>query len=95
MGTLPRPGPLYDVYPMCRIRRFAAANRLNPTNAERRFRHILMRLNGGVLSGRFRTQHPISGKWIVDFFFPEVPLAIELDGAHHGRGEQKVRVCRQ
>ena len=94
--------PLYGlVYPKSRIRQFAAANKWNPTNAERRFRHILMRLNRGVLRRRFRTQHPISGKWIVDFFFPEVRLAIELDGGHHGHGEQaerdriKERDCRR
>jgi very-short-patch-repair endonuclease len=84
--------PLYGlVYSKSRIRQFAAANKRNPTNAERRFGQILMRLNGGVLRGRFRTQHPISGKWIVDFFFPEVRLAIELDGGHHGRGGQAER----
>ena len=94
--------PLYGlVYSKSRVRQFAAANKRNPTNAERRFRHILMRLNGGALRGRFRTQHPVSGKWIVDFFFPEVRLAIELDGGHHGRGEQgerdriKERDCRR
>ena len=27
----------------------------------------------------------------MDFFFPEVRLAIELDGGHHGRGEQAER----
>ena len=41
--------PLYGLsYPKSRIRQFAEANKRNPTNAERRFRHILMRLNRGV-----------------------------------------------
>jgi very-short-patch-repair endonuclease len=40
-------------------------------------------VNGGVLRGRLRSQHVISGKWIVDFFFPEVRLAIEVDGNYH------------
>ena len=93
--TLPRvigETPVYGfAYPKSRIRRFAAANKRNPTNAERRFGHILMGLNGGILRRRFRTQHPISGKWVVDFFFPEVRLAVELDGGHHEHGEQAVR----
>ena len=37
----------------------------------------------------------------MDFFFPEVRLAIEIDGGHHGRGQQaerdrnKERDCRR
>lgn len=37
----------------------------------------------GVLKGRYREQHVISGKWIVDFFIPEIRLAIEIDGGIH------------
>ncbi|WP_201860157.1 endonuclease domain-containing protein [Microvirga soli] len=73
------------------IRRFARTNRRNPTSAERHLHRILNDLNGGVLRGSFKVQHPISGKWIVDFFFPEIRLAIEVDGSVHQLEAQKVR----
>ena len=49
------------------------------------------RLNDGVLRGRFRREHVISGKWIVDFYFPEIRLAIEVDGSVHLTKEQSDR----
>jgi very-short-patch-repair endonuclease len=33
----------------------------------------------------------VSGRWVVDFFFPEIRLAIEVDGSVHGSMEQKCR----
>jgi very-short-patch-repair endonuclease len=83
--------PSHPDYPQCYIRQFAEKNRQNPTRAERRFLQFLTRLNKGVLRKRFLFQHPISGKWIVDFFFPEIRLAIELDGGHHKDGVQAKR----
>jgi very-short-patch-repair endonuclease len=70
-------------FPMAAIRRFEELNRLHLTAAEARFERILSELNGGVLAGRFKCQHAISGKWIVDFFFPEIRLAVEIDGSVH------------
>jgi very-short-patch-repair endonuclease len=64
--------------------------RRHPTRAERRFLEILNSLNRGVLRGRFRTQHAISGRWIVDFFFPQIRLAVEVDGSVHRGDEQRV-----
>ena len=72
-----------------RIRTFAGRNRSNLTPAEKRLRRILEQLNYGVLRGKFKCQYPISGRWIVDFFFPEIRLAIEVDGAIHGTDEQR------
>lgn len=83
------------------IRRFARENRRRPTDAERRLGQILNTLNRGVLKGRFKTQHPISGKWIVDVYFPENRLAIEVDGGYHlsndqiERDRQKGADCRR
>ncbi len=37
---------------------------------------------------KFRRQHPI-GKYILDFYCPEVCLAIELDGSGHKDPKQK------
>jgi very-short-patch-repair endonuclease len=78
-------------YKTSAIRRFAAENYRNPTPAERRLDSILWQLNDGALQGRYRMQHPISGKWIVDFFFPEVRLAIEVDGGYHASEAQQAR----
>src|SRR2546428_13385229 len=33
-------------------------------------------------SFKFRRQHPVAG-FILDFYCPELKLAIELDGSHH------------
>jgi very-short-patch-repair endonuclease len=74
-----------------KIRSFASARIHNPTLAERRLDQILMNTNRGALRGRFKREHIISGKWIVDFFFPEVRLAIEVDGEIHDTPEQMHR----
>lgn len=76
-------------YPQSKIKRYARANAKKATTAERALRNILNGLNGGVLKGRFVEQHVISGKWIVDFFFPEVRLAIEVDGSYHNSISQR------
>lgn len=76
-------------FPKSKIRVFADSNRSTPTRAEQRFERILNGRKGGVLKGRFTRQ--ISGKWIVDFYFPEVRLAVEIDGSSHSTEKQKVR----
>jgi very-short-patch-repair endonuclease len=70
------------------IDKFAKNNLLNQTPSERKFDSILYNINEGVLRGRYKKQHPISGKWIVDFFFPEIRLAIEIDGSIHNEPDQ-------
>lgn len=64
---------------------------LRLTPAEVEFECFLVSLNSGVLCGRFKSQHVISGKWIVDFFFPEIRLAVEIDGSVHQKPEQIIR----
>jgi len=85
--------PHFDgvTYSESAIRRFARENRHRPTRSEIRLEILLRSLNGGKLVGRYCSQHPISGKWIVDFFFPEVRLAIEVDGPYHSSEEQRQR----
>lgn len=39
---------------------------------------------------KFRHQHP-AGPYALDFYCPEVDLAIEVDGESHGRGDQPER----
>jgi very-short-patch-repair endonuclease len=61
----------------------AAERREHPTRAERALAAILNEVNEGVLEGRFRREWVCGGRWIVDFYFPEVRLAIEVDGGYH------------
>jgi very-short-patch-repair endonuclease len=96
-GLLSGPSVVYEqrwnelTYQESTIRQYARKNRLKATPAERVLEKILWNLNGGVLCGRFHFQHVISGKWIVDFFFPEIRLAIEVDGGIHGEQFQILR----
>ena len=69
----------------------ADKNRNNPTRAEEKLENFLNQLDGGVHRGKFKREHPISGKWIVDFFFRDVRLAIEVDGSIHQTAKQKKR----
>ena len=85
------PSIIEPVYTTSHIRRHARQMRGDPTRAERRLLGILNSLNGGVLRGRFNTQHVVSGRWIVDFFFSEIRLAIEVDGGVHRTDEQRAR----
>ena len=71
------------------IEKFADYRRANPTQAEAEFARFLCGLNDGVLKGQFVREHIISGKWIVDFFFPKIRLAVEIDGSIHLSGIQK------
>src|SRR5690349_16785529 len=77
-GVIGEESPLVLAYPESRIRTFARRNRRRMTKAEIRLLVFLGTVGARVLGGPFRTQHVISGKWIVDFFFPEIRLAIEV-----------------
>jgi very-short-patch-repair endonuclease len=53
--------------------------------------HLWLRLRHKQIDGiRFRRQHGI-GPFIVDFFCPEIALAIEVDGDVHAQADQIVR----
>jgi very-short-patch-repair endonuclease len=61
--------------------------RKNQTEAEEILWQLLRnRKLGGF---KFRRQHPISEGFILDFYCPEVRLAIELDGAYHKEEKQQ------
>lgn len=61
-------------------KQLSAYLRKNQTAAEKELWKILRR---NQLEGfRFRRQHPLSG-YIVDFYCPELKLAIEVDGSIH------------
>lgn len=74
--------------PKTYIKKFAKDNRSNPTKAETKFEEFLNSLNGGALKGRFVSQHVFSPKWILDFFFPDIRLGIEVDGSIHNTVQQ-------
>lgn len=59
-------------YPKRTITWHAAENRNKETRAERKLFFFLITHRGGILKGRFRRQHIIGGRWIVDFFFADV-----------------------
>ena len=79
-GTPPDPEALQLV---------AAGRREHPTRAERALAAILSGLSAGALDGRFRRECVCGGRWIVDFYFPEVRLAIEVDGGYHRSTPQR------
>ncbi len=67
----------------------AAAMRKRPTPGEKELESILNSLNNGVLQRRFLKQWAFADKWILDFFFPENRLGIEVDGPVHQTAEQR------
>ena len=71
------------------LRLIAAERREHSTRAERALAAILSGLNDGALDGRFRREWVCGGRWIVDFYFPEVRLGIEVDGGYHRSTAQK------
>ena len=73
-------GILDDVKPSHHMRRRAKGLRKRLTLSERRLWNWLRgRTFGGV---KFRRQVPI-GRYVIDFYCPELKLAIEIDGRHH------------
>ena len=42
----------------------------------------------------FRRQHPV-GPYVLDFYCPAAKLALEVDGAGHGLGDQPVKDIRR
>lgn len=58
------------------------------TPAEREFERILNSLNGGVLRNRFFREWAFADRWILDFFFHEIRLGIEVDGNIHDSPSQ-------
>ena len=52
------------------------------TQAEAELERILNTLGGGALAGEFWREYPV-GNWLIDFYFPAIKLAIEVDGGYH------------
>ena len=58
------------------------ARRLAPTAAEAALEALLNELGEGALRGEFKREWPFRG-WYLDFYFPAIGLAIEVDGGYH------------
>ena len=66
---------------------YARSLRQNQTTAEKKlWRYLRNRRLNGI---KFRRQHQIAKKYIVDFFSNEKRMAIELDGKYHNIPVQK------
>ena len=65
-----------------RVQRRASKRKRFHTPAEKRLEQILNSLGGGALRGKFYREWAY-GRWIVDFFFWENRLCIEVDGPYH------------
>ena len=63
------------------LRELARTNRKNPTTAEHKIWHELLR-NRQFLNYKFLRQKPIDG-YIADFYCSELMLVIEIDGDSH------------
>jgi very-short-patch-repair endonuclease len=63
---------------------FRKALRNEPTFAERA---LWNGLRGNGIGAKFRRQESI-GNYVVDFYCPEVRLAVEVDGASHSEREE-------
>lgn len=63
--------------------------RRDMTDAEHLLWHCL---RGKQLGGfKFRKQHPLLQRFVLDFYCPAARLAIELDGSQHGIEEGQAR----
>lgn len=70
------------------------AKTLRARNLRRRHTGVEMKLwqklRHRQLGIDFRRQHP-AGNFVLDFFAPAVPLAVELDGGQHGQRQEIMR----
>jgi very-short-patch-repair endonuclease len=69
--------------------RLAKRRKRAPTKAEKELDHIPTTVNDGILKGKFQREWSFAGKWILDFFFYENRLGIEVDGSYHPSSQQK------
>ena len=68
---------------------YARALRKKSTRAEKKLWPYLR--NRRFHNYKFRRQHPISNRYILDFYCDEKKLAVELDGMYHKEPRQKYR----
>lgn len=74
-----------------KCQRYADINRWHPTSAMRKFENILNELGDGALKDKFIREWAFKGRWILDFFFYENRLGIEIDGSIHNKNAQIIK----
>jgi very-short-patch-repair endonuclease len=68
---------------------FAEENRKNPTPAEERMAHLILdAFHEERIWCLPVRQHIIANNWILDIYFPEIKLGIEVDGDIHDSPQQ-------
>jgi len=73
------------------MQRFAEEMLRKPTPAEEALAQILTRAGGGRLRRKFVRQWAFGGRWILDFYFPDERIGIEVDGVSHHSAERRRR----
>jgi len=69
--------------------RHARRRKREPTRAEERLAQILSDLSEGGEAFHFEREWAFYGKFILDFFVPDVRLGIEVDGPSHDTAKQR------
>jgi very-short-patch-repair endonuclease len=77
------------------MQRLGDKRRNSATAAEAEFERILNSLGDGVLRTKFTREWVCGKNYVVDFFFPEIRLAIEIDGSYHNTLTQAFRDARR
>jgi len=75
------------VFNRCEVKDLRRRLRQNQTQAEKIF---WSKVRGNQLGVKFRRQYSVK-QFVIDFYAPEVRLAIELDGAVHFTDEAQLR----
>ena len=69
----------------------ADERRRRGTKSEIELERILNELSDGKLRDKFQREWAFGGRWIVDFYFHELRLGIEVDGGYHAPIVQQLR----
>ena len=73
------------------VKEFARKLRNNPTSAENA---LWQELRGSKTGYKFRRQHPIDERTIVDFYCPSAKVIVELDGDSHQHKQEDLDPAR-
>jgi very-short-patch-repair endonuclease len=84
-----------------RRQKFAQRMKKNPTRAEAEFTRLLNTAFGGKLRDSYTCQRCVGCNWILDVYFFEYGLGVEIDGNSHNNPSQrqkdvlKARACEE
>lgn len=74
---------------------FAKKRRERPTKTEAELENILNSMDRGLYKGKFQREWVFAGKWILDFFFAENRLGIDLCREHPRTEEQSAKYVKK